>query len=435
MDMADFDDTAARNGTDPDGDASADPTTLTGLTDLFDADSTGPAGGAADVGSAIAAATGAPDVTAGLMSELSEAMMAVVARERDRVGAIVDADAAAHLAQAKERAATEAEAFRQVADEDVASIEAWAEAEIERIKSESATRVADRRADLDAYLVQHEAVLQGELDGIETAVANYKAQLDGFLAELRAGGDPAEIADRARALPKAPALDDVRAVARAEALTKIAEQAMAADEAAAAAAAAATASVSADEPVGVASPFTDVDADEAASETAGATADTATAVADDATTAVEADTTVGSAAPDPWAANTPVGFGGDGSDGERTGWESDGLESLMGPAPTRVAADDPLGGGPVAVMDPSVNGRTGWDASTEIPAGRTGWEMDEPGLATGLETTPESSVATAVAAEPMPPSDLGHPNAAVRLIRSVAPWTAPTHRDDHSDRL
>lgn len=428
--MADIDDTLARNGTDPDAPASGDPDVSSGLADLL-ASSQAATPGSADGDGAEAAVAGAPDVTAGLMSELTEAMMAVVGRERDRIGAIVEADAESHLAQAKERAATEAEAFRQVADEDVASIEAWADAEVERIREEAATRISDRRADLDAYLVQHEAVLQGELDGIETALAEYKARLQSFLDELQTGGDPAEIADRARSLPKPPALDDVRAVARAEALTRIAEQAMAADEAAAAEAAAAAAEAS-----GVAtSPFTDVDA-----PTAGMDETTGTESAVD--VAAGAESARAEDAEEPAIAGTPgespvawIGeaapVGGDGSGG-RTGWETDGLESLMGPAPTRVGGDGPTPDRPVAVMDPLASVRTGWETSTEVPAA-TGWETAEAGLAPGLETTSESSVATAVAAEPMRDSDFGHPNAAVRLIRSVAPWTAPTHRDDRTD--
>jgi hypothetical protein len=72
---------------------------------------------------------------------------------------------------------------------------------------------------------------------------------------------------------------------------------------------------------------------------------------------------------------------------------------------------------PVAVMDP---------AATE----RTGWEM-EP-LAEAVPVPVPVTTATAVMSGDKPaeaPASLGHPNAAVRLIRSVAPWTAPTHHD------
>ena len=243
MDKDDIVETPARNGTDPTSSASTDPA----------ADEADDAGAAAEAGALDDAgmAPGAPDVSSEFLSELTEAMMGVVGKERDRIGAIVEADAAGHLVEAKERAATEAEAFRQIADEDVANIEAWADAEVERIRGDAASRIADRRADLDTALAQQEAVLDNELKGIETAVADYDVTLQSYLDDLRSTGDPAEIAERAHSLPTPPALDDVRAVARAEALTRIAE------EAAAAGAPAVDADASADD-------ATDIDDDAAA---------------------------------------------------------------------------------------------------------------------------------------------------------------------------
>jgi hypothetical protein len=61
----------------------------------------------------------------------------------------------------------------------------------------------------------------------------------------------------------------------------------------------------------------------------------------------------------------------------------------------------------------------------------TGWETD-------VRADTEAPVATVTAVATAEPGDVGHPNAAVRLIRTVAPWTAPTHQtgrtDDHADR-
>jgi len=392
--------TAARNGTDPTSSASTDPT----------ADDAGAAGEAGAIDDA-AAATGAPDVSTGFLSELTEAMMGVVGKERDRIGAIVEADAAGHLVEAKERAATEAEAFRQIADEDVANIEAWADAEVERIRGDAASRIADRRADLDTALAQQEAVLDNELKSIETAVADYDVTLQSYLDDLRSTGDPAEIAERAHSLPAPPALDDVRAVARAEALTRIAE------EAAAAGAPAIDAEATADD---------GADGDDDAAGVAG-DADPAVATADapsrEATGSSSDDSDHDDDAPiepsgeDDSAAPTDAGaaIGAipvlvDGGSASRTGWESDGgLEALIDPPARAMDTGSAGGSAPVAVMDPAATSSLGWETATD--------------------TSAPTAVATAER------SDVGHPNAAVRLIRSVAPWTAPTHQTDRTDTL
>jgi hypothetical protein len=370
MDTDDIVETIARNGTDPTIGAAAAPR----ADEVDDADAT----------------SGAPDVASGFLSELTDAMMGVVGKERDRIDAIVEADAAAHLVDAKERAAAEAAAFRQIADEDVASIEGWADAEVERIRADAARRIAERRSDLDSSLAQQEAILDNELRSIETAVADYEVTLQSYLDELRSTGNPAEIAERAHSLPPAPALDDVRAVARADALTRIAEAAVATPDA--------------ESPIDA----TTDDETTGAAETAGdGPAGSSPLVADDASIGA-ADGNGGTApADEAAAAGIPVLV--DAGSAGRTGWETDdGLEALIDP-PAKAVDVGPTATGtaPVAVMDPAATAALGWESVVETP------------------------VTTAVATAER--SDVGHPNAAVRLIRSVAPWTAPTHPADRTD--
>jgi hypothetical protein len=307
--MAEIDETIARNGS---GVATAEPEVEPKVDD---------AGASAAAMPASTDTTEATDVTPGFLSELSGAMRSVLGRERERVAATVRDDAATHAASARAQSTAEAEAFRQVADEDVAAIEAWADGEIERIRSEAARTAADRQADLAAHLAQHEAVLEGELRGIDAAVTEYEATLGAYLDDLDATDDPAEIAQRARAMPRPPDLDTVRSLARADALTRLAEQSMHRDS------------------------IQDVDG--AVSLDRGA---------------------------DPVPDHTAAHMEGIGPEREL-----------------------------VAVMDAVATAEPG------PPALPDGMSVEEPAF--------------------------GHPNAAVRLLRSVAPWTAPNHiQDEDGDR-
>jgi hypothetical protein len=156
------------------------------------------------------------------MGELATAMRGVAERERERLTTRAADDAAGHIAEARAHGATEAEAIRRVADEDIASIETWAEAEVARIRNESASRVAERRTDLEAALVRHESVIQREVDSVEGALADYDASLNAFMDDLDEVRDPTEIARLAALLPARPDLGRVREDARTAALDQIA---------------------------------------------------------------------------------------------------------------------------------------------------------------------------------------------------------------------
>lgn len=266
------------------------------------------------------------EVVPGFLSELATAMQGVAQRERERLAALVADDAAVHIERARADGTGEAEGFRRMADDDVARIEQWADGEVERIRADAARRIAERRAGLDATLVQHEAVIQAEIDGVERAVVDYDDRLERFVAGLADTGDPEHIARLAATLPRPPDLADVRATARAAAMSGIAERSA---------------------------------AGEASAEAAAVAAD------------------------------------GDGADGAPAlAPEGPAIESVG--TMTAAEADhgaEPEGDdrGPVAVMD--------------VPTADVG------------EPAPPEAL---VAAHPF-----GHTNSAVRLIRSVAPWTAP----------
>lgn len=363
------------------------------------------------------------DVTPGFLAELSGAMRSVVGRERDRIQALIDEDKERHVAQAREQSAAEAEAFRRVADEDVAAIEAWADEETERIRAEAATRVADRRADLEAYLVQHEAVLQGELDGIEAAVSSYQTSLGGFLDDLDTTNDPEEIAHRAHEIPRAPDLETVRSLARADALTRLAEQAMA-EEAA-----------HAPEPTEVETAVTDLASD-------AATADEAVAAPTDAIASADARDDLGWGSPLSEGGDTaPVTAVATAVEAEVTDGADAVGDTLAGGnngASGWLRDDDRSAGSFEAVAESGLAGESDTDFGLGSMVDESPGSVEAPvatmdavagsDAASSPATSPEAAVA--VSSEP----SFGHTNAAVRLIRSVAPWTAPSHGDHQDER-
>jgi len=312
----------------------------------------------------------------GFLSELASAMRATAERERETIAARVAEDASVHIDKVRSRAAIEAEELRRLAEEDVQHIEEWSAAEMDRIRGEADHKIEDRRASLDEYLRQHDAIIETEIEGVDSAVRGYSGTLDGFFAELAEAGDPSAIVARAEALPAPPDLDQVRAQARSSAVAMFAEPEASAEaeneasaEADAGTEAVAEAVVADDSPsdaIGSAETDADGDSPEAAEFIAPTTDVDATngageveAIAETETEAVVAETT------------SPI-------------------------ASEEGAKSEPTAE-PVPVMDP---------AATANPA----WPPSEP------EAEPVEIAPT-----------VDHTSAAVRLLRSVAPWTAPTH--------
>ena len=323
----------------------------------------------------------------GFLAELALAMRATAEKERERIAARVADDAAAHVEKVRSRAAIETDELKRLAEEDVQHIEEWSTSEMERIRSEANRKIEGRRASLEEYLKQHDSIIDTEIDGVNAAVRDYSSTLDRYFEDLSKSEDPATIVARAEALPPAPDLDQVRAQARARAVAMFAE---------------------ADESSGVAD---------------AATPDTA-AVAD-----VTPDASVA-------AVDTPQGEMADGAIAP---------EATIGGIIAEPASmtDD---GAPVEdVMTPQIEpvAESAMASSDETPAAPETFVRDEPPaegsaavepapipvmdpVATADSTWPPSESAPEPEPEPVAAS-VDHTSAAVRLLRSVAPWTAPTH--------
>jgi hypothetical protein len=155
--------------------------------------------------------------------ELARAMQAAADRERLRIEASVDADANAHVQKVRTRAAAEAGELKRLAEDDVAGIRSWAKAEIERIRGEADTQMGERHERLEQHLIQHATIIDGEIVRVSEAVEGYRHELDTFFARLAAERDPSEIARLADTVPGPPDFELIRAVARADAVGRLAE--------------------------------------------------------------------------------------------------------------------------------------------------------------------------------------------------------------------
>jgi hypothetical protein len=154
-----------------------------------------------------------------LLAGFARSMHAAAKRERDRIAALVAADARTQIEKTHARAAIEADAMRRSADEDIRGIQMWSTREVKRIRREATQRTKERHSDLASYLERHETIIATEIAGVETAIAEYSAQLDRFVEDLVGSSDPAEIARLADLVPAPPDLDAARGRARAAAVS------------------------------------------------------------------------------------------------------------------------------------------------------------------------------------------------------------------------
>jgi hypothetical protein len=374
------------------------------------------------------AAAGKIGLTPTFLSGLAAAMRETAIRERERITGVVADDAASHIEKVRSRAAIETEELRRLAEEDVEHIEGWSTSEIERIKSEAAQKIDDRRSSLDEYLKQHDAIIDTEIEGVNAALRGYEATLDRFFSELAEETDPSAIVRRAAQLPAPPDLDEVRATARANAMARFIESAPVAD--------AATETTPEAQPIeAVAKPVDSTEPVEATESIE------ATASAD---TADQSDGTDGA-------------MRGVMDDGRGVVPQADSLESTDGTEGSEVAAvqeevavtaeavaQDEDAQEEVAVAQADV-------AEQEAPREEVAVAQAEAPTSTDGESADTLAMPQPVAVmdpdaqripswpAPAPLSEaahiapsVDHTSAAVRLLRSVAPWTAPTHAGNRS---
>jgi hypothetical protein len=140
-------------------------------------------------------------------AQLVRAMRASADAERARIVDETQGRRDAHIAAIHARQASEAARMRELFDEDMKAIDAWAEGEQQRIQSERERRAAALQEDLDTSLAEHTANIGQEVDGVEAAVTAYRADIDRFFEGLASETDPVAIARQATRWPAFPNLE------------------------------------------------------------------------------------------------------------------------------------------------------------------------------------------------------------------------------------
>jgi hypothetical protein len=151
--------------------------------------------------------TSTPDDDAAFLSELAKAMKTAAGVERGRVAEDTDRRRADHIAAINARRDTEADRIRELAADDRKSIDAWADAERQRIQQEQARRTAALEEDLEKSLAEHRTRIDWEIERVEEAINSYRSEVETFFGSFETETDPVVIAQHAGRRPTFPALD------------------------------------------------------------------------------------------------------------------------------------------------------------------------------------------------------------------------------------
>jgi hypothetical protein len=162
------------------------------------------------------------DPSTAFLSELTRAMRTTAGQERSRVVANTERLRSERVEEIRARETAEAERMRELAAEDQAGIDTWAEAEVARINAEQERRAAALQADLETSLGQHRDLIAQEIERVETAVSTYRTELDSFFEALEQETDPVAIAQLATRRPVLPSLETEPLVAESPAGSTVA---------------------------------------------------------------------------------------------------------------------------------------------------------------------------------------------------------------------
>jgi hypothetical protein len=141
------------------------------------------------------------------LAELARSMQAAAGAEHVRVGEETERLRQEHIDGIRARQSSEADRMRELAGEDLKSIDEWAEGEKKRIEIERERRATELNEDLQISLTEHSAKIDIEIEGVEAAIATYRAEVDDYFAGLDRETDVVQIARLATRRPAFPALD------------------------------------------------------------------------------------------------------------------------------------------------------------------------------------------------------------------------------------
>lgn len=141
------------------------------------------------------------------LAELARAMQATAAIQRVKIVEDAERRRQEHVELVRAREAAEADRMRELAAEDMKAIESWADGERKRIQLERHRRSTELHEDLDLSLAEHRSKIDREIEGVEKAIAAYRAEVDSFFDGLDRETDVVVIAQHAAWRPVFPTLD------------------------------------------------------------------------------------------------------------------------------------------------------------------------------------------------------------------------------------
>jgi hypothetical protein len=162
--------------------------------------------GATEAAPADAAAAAAEDEGALFLAELVRAMHSTASLECARIGEDTDRRREAQIQEVRAREEADADRMRELAGDDLKSIDTWAAGETKRIQIERERREKELNADLETSLAGHRAKVDREIEVVEAAIASYRAEVDAFFERLDRETDPVLIAQQAGRRPVFPTL-------------------------------------------------------------------------------------------------------------------------------------------------------------------------------------------------------------------------------------
>jgi hypothetical protein len=143
------------------------------------------------------------------VAELAHSMQAAMSSAHKRVVKDLERRRMAHVDALRARAAEADGGARDQADQQIARIDRWVEAETQRIRLDGEVRTAAHRRELETRLAQSRAEVDRAIDVLDAEIADHRAAIDAFLSQIAAEPDPAKIARLVDRLPPVPSLDEV----------------------------------------------------------------------------------------------------------------------------------------------------------------------------------------------------------------------------------
>lgn len=141
------------------------------------------------------------------MADLTKAMQVAAEAARTDTLERFSAEAKAHIESIHASTADASTELRKKADDDIAAIREWSKTEIARIREETDERVTHRKEVLEREIEAHAAEIESRIERVQTRVAAFEAQMDGFFERLLGEDDPTRFAAMAETLPEPPPFD------------------------------------------------------------------------------------------------------------------------------------------------------------------------------------------------------------------------------------